>query len=72
MPDDSDQASPFAIMAADRLAMAVRRLISEGVLDTRSEASDALLRYASQRFGDADPIGDLERHVEKARGRTPR
>jgi len=53
----------FAIKAADTLAAAVARLIDRGVLGSRSEAVDALLDYASERFGDSDPIGDLKRHV---------
>lgn len=53
----------FAIKAADTLAVAVSRLIDRGVLDSRSEAADALLDYASERFGDGNPIGDLKRYV---------
>lgn len=55
--------SPFAIRAADKLAAAVNALVHKGLLDARSPAADALLNYASLRFGDQNPIGDLEKQV---------
>lgn len=61
---DPEPISPFTIRAADALAVAVNQLVKREILDSRSEAADALLNYASERFGDRDPIGDLERHVE--------
>ncbi|OGG41992.1 hypothetical protein A2837_02180 [Candidatus Kaiserbacteria bacterium RIFCSPHIGHO2_01_FULL_46_22] len=72
MRDDLESVSPFAILAADKLAMAVSRLVKRNLLDERSEAADALLQYALVRFGDRDPIGDLERHMEAKETRPPR
>ena len=60
--------SPFDVKAADRLAYEVNRLVRRGVIDARSAAADSLLDYASGRFGDSDPIGQLERRFEQATG----
>jgi len=58
-----EEISPFTIIAADRLAMAVNKLVKQGIIDARSEAADRLLDYASQRFGDNNPIGNLEKKI---------
>lgn len=50
----------FDVRAADRLAFAVNRLVRRGVINSRSEAADRLLDYCCGRFGDRNPIGDLE------------
>lgn len=63
MTDNQEPVSPFAIVAADGLAAAVNQLIKRGILNARSPVGDALLDYASIRFGDRNPIGDLENHV---------
>jgi len=57
--------SPFLAIAADRLALAVNKLVAQGRLDARSEVADRLLDYASGRFGDSNPIGDLEAKREE-------
>jgi hypothetical protein len=57
--------SSFDIMAADKLAYEVTKLVRRGVINSRSEAADRLLDYVSGRFGDNDPIGDLERLLEQ-------
>ena len=51
---------PFDVKAADRLAREVNKLVRRRIIDARSPAADALLDYASGRFGDRNPIGDLE------------
>lgn len=71
MDSNSEMISPFAIKAADKLAAAVIALVKAGKLDARSEAGDAVLSYASIRFGDRNPIGDLEKHVENQYDRPP-
>ena len=60
--------SPFDVMAADKLAFEVSKLVRKGIIDARSEAADRLLDYASGRFGHSDPIGDLERSIEWLQG----
>jgi hypothetical protein len=60
---EEEPISPFTIMAADKLAAAVSKLVRRGILDARSEAADKLLDYASIRFGDRNPVGDLEERV---------
>ncbi|MGD0976900.1 MAG: hypothetical protein ABR875_01220 [Minisyncoccia bacterium] len=61
--------SPLLVIAADGLAMSVNKLVKEGFLDSRSDAADRLLNYASMRFGDRDPIGDLEKSVTEYENR---
>lgn len=56
---------PFTIRAADKLAAEVAALVRSGKLDARSKAGDALLGYASIRFGSSDPIGDLLSYAEQ-------
>ena len=56
--------SHFTTKAADKLAVAVINLVRSGVLDARCVAADAALDYASIRFGDRNPIGDLLSHME--------
>jgi hypothetical protein len=63
--EELEPISPFVIMAADKLAVAVNKLIGRGILDSRSEAADRLLDYASIRFGDSNPVGDLENKVSE-------
>ena len=65
MKNDPFDVSPFAIIAADRLGFAVKKLIDAGVLDSRSEAGDLLLEYCATRFGDSDPIGDLGKCIQE-------
>lgn len=72
MQDDAEPVSPFVVRAADKLAAAVSKLVKARVLDARSEAADELLNYASLRFGDSNPIGDLEEQVEKYENHPPR
>lgn len=59
--------SPFDKLAADRLAMAVVRLIELGRLDARSEAGDALLDYL--RIGGIDGPRSVPEWVEKYKKR---
>lgn len=42
---------PFIEDAADKMAMAVIDLIDIGLLDSRSRASDAMMRYCAVRTG---------------------
>lgn len=53
--------TPHERAVADRLAGEVCRMIDQGDLDARSGAGDAVLDYASARYGDRDPIGDVRR-----------
>jgi len=55
-----ENVTPFAIETADKLALAVIKLIRNKHLDSRSEAADRLLEYANLRFGGSNPIRDLE------------
>lgn len=71
MAQEPEPVSPFVVRAADKLAMAVNRLVKRGVLDSRSEAADDLLNYASIRFGDENPIGDLEDKVQEYENARP-
>ncbi len=62
--EESKPVSIFIVRAADKLADAVNKLVKAGVLGERSGAADALLDYASARFGNRNPLGDLENHME--------
>lgn len=68
MHSKTETLSPFAIRAADQLAIAVNRLVENGVLDARSEVADALLSYLEIRFRTNDPIGELKKLAEKIKG----
>lgn len=60
-----------SVIAADKLAAAVIKLIKNGVLDARSDVGDKVLDYASARFGDQNPIGDLEVTVRHYDNNSP-
>lgn len=55
---------PCNVRAADALAQAVNELVKRHVIDEHSEAAISLLDYASRRFGDNNPIGELEKLFE--------
>lgn len=61
---EENQLSIFDIIAADKLAGEVNKLVQRGIIDARSGAADALLNYASSRFGDQNPIGYLEEKIK--------
>lgn len=71
MQQESEPISILTIRAADRLALTVIKLVKSGVLDARSEAGDQVLNYASMRFGDSNPIGDMEKQAQEYENNHP-
>ncbi len=65
MGQESKSVPFFIVRAADKLADAVNKLVKAGVIGERSEAADALLDYAGARFGNSNPLGDLEKHIRE-------
>jgi hypothetical protein len=47
------------IVGADRMAAAIDDLVQRRTISARSTAADAMLDYASSRFGSENPIGEL-------------
>lgn len=56
---EEEEVGAFTVRAADRLAGEVLKLTRTGILGTRTPAADALLDYASTRFGNENPLGKL-------------
>jgi hypothetical protein len=62
------------IVGADWMAGAICRLVDNHTLDARSEPADAMLDYASMRYGDNRPVQDVRdryRDIQEQR-RNPR
>lgn len=65
--EEAPRLASFEIRAADTLAAEVAVLVQNGTLDARCPAADAVLDYASIRFGSHDPMGTLLELVKKNR-----
>lgn len=69
--DASVKTTALSVEETDCLALSIIKLVREGKLDSRSTAADQLLDYASIRFGDKDPINDLQEYVESQTNKPP-
>jgi hypothetical protein len=57
------------LRGADRLAAAVNEAVRRREIGMRSPMADALLDYATDRYGDTDPIGSIEDDAKVQRAR---
>lgn len=53
-------------IGADRMAGAISALVRRGIIDARSPAADAMLDYATTRYGSAiDAVGQVDKRYRE-------